>query len=235
MIAELKQHVKKMRELELVGAESETIEEGEAPNLPFVNVIQVGDENYTIGKKIGEGAFGAVFGAECLLTGMPVAMKFDEFQLYKNLQSPRVFYFGEIALHKILIMDLLGRSLQDLFIECNRKFSQKTRADLYILMLRTVEDVHAKGYIDGDLKPGNFLFGRPGTPTADALYAVDFSMARAYKDSKTKQHIPHKVPIIKSQQGSPHFHERQQAPWRQPIAARRPREFRLGVPILPKW
>ncbi|KAK0655170.1 kinase-like domain-containing protein, partial [Cercophora newfieldiana] len=180
-------------------------------------------KHYRIEKKIGNGVYGVVFEAECLSTAMPVAMKFDsprrmptpppppqlkdEFLVYEHLQIQglRVYYFGEIALHKILIIDILGRSLQDLFIECNRKFSRTMIDSLGKLMLRAVEDVHAKGYGHGDLKPGNFLFGRPGTPTTDILYAVDFGMARAYRDSKTNRHIPLTVPMIKSRQGSPEF------------------------------
>ena len=75
IIAELKQHVETIKELELVDAGPETFEEGEVSNLPLVNVIQVGGKHYRIEKKIGNGAYRVVFEAKCLSTAMPVAMK----------------------------------------------------------------------------------------------------------------------------------------------------------------
>jgi casein kinase 1 len=39
---------------------------------------------------------------------------------------PNVYYFGQEGLHNILVIDLLGPSLEDLFDMCGRKFSIKT-------------------------------------------------------------------------------------------------------------
>lgn len=39
---------------------------------------------------------------------------------------PNVYYFGQEGLHNILVIDLLGPSLEDLFDHCNRKFTVKT-------------------------------------------------------------------------------------------------------------
>ena len=37
-----------------------------------------------------------------------------------------MYYFGQEGLHNILVIDLLGPSLEDLFDMCGRKFSVKT-------------------------------------------------------------------------------------------------------------
>ena len=41
---------------------------------------------------------------------------------------PNVYYFGQEGLHNILVIDLLGHSLEDMFDMCGRKLSVKTVA-----------------------------------------------------------------------------------------------------------
>ena len=40
--------------------------------------------------------------------------------------TPKMHYFGQTADYHVLVMDLLGPSLEDLFVYCRRKFSLKT-------------------------------------------------------------------------------------------------------------
>ena len=39
---------------------------------------------------------------------------------------PQIYHFGQEGLHNILVIDLLGPSLEDLFDMCGREFSVKT-------------------------------------------------------------------------------------------------------------
>ena len=39
---------------------------------------------------------------------------------------PQIYHFGQEGLHNILVIDLLGPSLEDLFDMCGRKFNIKT-------------------------------------------------------------------------------------------------------------
>lgn len=49
---------------------------------------------------------------------------------------PTAYYFGQEGLHSILVIDILGPSLEDLFDMCSRKFSIKTVAMLAKQMVR---------------------------------------------------------------------------------------------------
>ncbi|KAI0687653.1 kinase-like domain-containing protein, partial [Cytidiella melzeri] len=97
--------------------------------------------HFRVGKKIGEGSFGVVFEGLNMMTTQPVAIKFeprkaeapqlrDEYRSYRTLNGtlgvPQVQYYGSEGLHNILVIDLLGPNLEDLFDMCNRKFSIKT-------------------------------------------------------------------------------------------------------------
>ena len=55
-----------------------------------------------------------------------------------------------------------------------------------------VQTIHEKNHIYRDIKPDNFLIGRPGTKQANVVHVVDFGMAKQYRDAKTKQHIPYR-------------------------------------------
>ncbi|KAJ9150058.1 Casein kinase I [Coniochaeta hoffmannii] len=168
------------------------------------NVVGV---HYRVGKKIGEGSFGVIFEGTNLLNNQQVAIKFeprksdapqlrDEYRTYKILVGcpgiPNVYYFGQEGLHNILVIDLLGPSLEDLFDHCNRRFSIKTVVMVAKQMLSRVQTIHEKNLIYRDIKPDNFLIGRPGTKTANVIHVVDFGMAKQYRDPKTKQHIPYR-------------------------------------------
>lgn len=59
-------------------------------------------------------------------------------------------------------------------------------------MLSRIQSVHEKHLIYRDIKPDNFLIGRPHTKNANLVYMVDFGMAKQYRDPKTKQHIPYR-------------------------------------------
>lgn len=105
---------------------------------------------------------------------------------------PNVHYFGQEGLHNILVIDLLGPSLEDLLDRCDRRFSIKTVVMVAKQMLSRVQTVHEKNMIVCDIKPDNFLIGRPNTKAQNVIHLVDFGMAKQYRDPKTQQHIPYR-------------------------------------------
>ncbi|KAI7724503.1 hypothetical protein M8C21_028984, partial [Ambrosia artemisiifolia] len=117
-----------------------------------------------------------------------------ESKLYRILQGgtgiPNVRWFGVEGDYNVLVMDLLGPSLEDLFNFCNRKLSLKTVLMLADQMINRIEFVHSKSFLHRDIKPDNFLMGLGRR--ANQVYIIDFGLAKKYRDTTTHQHIPYR-------------------------------------------
>ncbi|KAG8367216.1 hypothetical protein BUALT_Bualt16G0049500 [Buddleja alternifolia] len=160
---------------------------------------------YRLGRKIGSGSFGEIYLGTNYQTNEEVAIKLEnvktkhpqllyESKLYRILQGgtgiPNVRWFGVEGDYNVLAMDLLGRSLEDLFNFCNRKLSLKTVLMLADQMINRVEFVHTKSFLHRDIKPDNFLMGLGRR--ANQVYIIDFGLAKKYRDGATHQHIPYR-------------------------------------------
>ena len=58
---------------------------------------------------------------------------------------PNAYYFGQEGMHNILVIDMLGPSLEDLFDICGRQFSPKTVAMVAKQMVSTCFFLFSKG------------------------------------------------------------------------------------------
>jgi casein kinase I family protein HRR25 len=158
-----------------------------------MNKIILGD-NYKLIKKIGSGSFGEVYLTEDK-SGNQYAAKIEsnadkqrlkaEYNIYKKVLNnktivgiPRVHHYIETTNYNILIMELLGKSLENIFDDNNREINNSTLFKLGIDMLNVIERFHSKGFIHRDIKPNNFLFNK--NKPYDTLYLMDFGLSKNY-------------------------------------------------------
>ena len=156
-------------------------------------------------KKIGSGSFGEIYEGMNLQTHEKVAIKLEktntqhpqllyESNVIRLLQGgpglPTVHWFGTEGNYNLMVLDLLGPSLEDLFTSCNKKLSTKTSLMIIDQMLCRIEYMHSKNFIHRDIKPDNFLMGLG--KRSSLVYVIDFGLAKKYRDPKTSKHIPYR-------------------------------------------
>jgi len=160
---------------------------------------------YRLGRKIGGGSFGDIYIATDISSGDEVAVKLEhtktkhpqlhvECKFYKVMQGgvgiPFVKYYGCEGEYNVMVMELLGPSLEDLFNFCNRKLSLKTVLLLADQLISRIEFIHGKNFIHRDMKPDNFLMGLG--KKGNQVYVIDFGLAKKFRDQRTHQHIPYR-------------------------------------------
>ena len=119
-----------------------------------------------------------------------------EFKVYREMQGcegiGRVLYYGSYRDCNVMVMELLGPSLEDLFNKCGRKFSLRTTLRLADQLLERVDGLHENHLIHRDIKPANFVMGLGGDKGASTVFCIDFGLSKRYRHPHTLQHIPYK-------------------------------------------
>ena len=164
---------------------------------PLLNTLFF--SKYRTIKKLGEGSFGSVYKA--IYDDEYYALKLEdisqEYDLLENeatvlsyLQGPHIPKFESYSKDKgynILVMELLGQSLDNLFIKL-RQFSVKTTAIIGYQIIKILKYIHDRHIIHRDIKPDNFAMGR--NELNDILYLIDFGLAKKFRSSRTLKQYP---------------------------------------------
>ena len=157
-------------------------------------------DKYKTIKKLGEGSFGKVYKAE--YNGEYYALKFEnksnrtrsllemESTVMAYLQGPNIPYiksFGYSGDYNLLVMQLLDKSLEDIF-RIRKTFSIKTTAMIGFQLIGVLHFIHDKNFIHRDVKPDNCVMG--SAELNENLYLIDFGLAKKYRSSRTLKQYP---------------------------------------------
>jgi len=182
--------------------------------------------SFRLGQKLGSGSFGDVFSVAHVRTGEEFAVKIERVSANRSMlmheasvlehlrgipgvANVQYYFLDEGCGYDVMMMDLLGPSLGDVFKACGRKFSLKTVLMIAVQMLYRVEQLHARGFI----KANNFLIGKTSSPAqrqaqpspassieessscstkgSSDVYLIDFGLAKTYCDPKTQGQLPY--------------------------------------------
>lgn len=147
-------------------------------------------------KRLGKGSFGEVY----LATGedgIEYAAKLEmrrtkdgkrrrgpsqldyEFRVYEMLKGckgiPKIVKFFSDGDYNVLIMEKLGKSIQDVFEE-RGPLPAKIVLALGARVLKHLQYIHGMGLIHRDLKPQNIMLG--SEPSSREVYIIDFGLSK---------------------------------------------------------
>ena len=166
-------------------------------------INQIIFKKYEVKKKLGKSSTIDLYEGVSLEDKKPVLIKIEPktseklyleteaYNLYtfKGFGIPELIKLGKKNNNLILIESKKGRSLYDLFVENNRKFSLNEICLIGIQCIERLKFIHSKNYIHRNIKPENFVIG---LEDPHVIYIQNFYLCEKYRSSKTNQHAKFK-------------------------------------------
>jgi len=160
---------------------------------------------YEVVKRLGAGCFGEVWKGTSTKTKENVAMKFEfresksapqlfrEVEVIKSLRDGgdpqgvvNYYYYGKEGSFNCMVMEMLGKSLEDHVQSCGGKLTATTTGLIAEQVLQRIEFLHSKRMLHRDIKPENFMFGIKNK--IHHVYIIDFGLSKLYWDSAKNSH-----------------------------------------------
>ena len=157
---------------------------------------------YILGEKLGHGSFGQIYEATYKFTGEHFAAKVEddnlscpqlifESRIYKIMSYspnvPKIYFVSESETRNVMIMELMGESIENLLERCNRHMSIKTICMVADQMISAIQFFHMRNYVHRDIKPDNFVVGRG--KHGNQIFIIDYGLAKRYRDPISHKHI----------------------------------------------
>jgi len=171
---------------------------------------KVNEGEYEVVKRLGAGCFGEVWRGVHAKTKEEVAMKFEfresksapqlfrEVEVIKSLRENSTpqgvvecLHFGKEGQFNCMVMEILGKSLEDHVQACGGKLTPKTTTLIAEQVLQRIEFFHSKKIVHRDIKPENFMFGIKNK--IHHVYIIDFGLSKLYWDSTRNSHAVQKT------------------------------------------
>jgi len=164
-------------------------------------------KKYKIKKLMCKSVFSNVYEGINIKENIPVALKIEKKGKYELLETeayllmhlkgfgiPEVISFGKYGNYKVLVEELLGPTVEDLWEKIAFKkdpFGRKNMflKDICILAIQgldRLEFVHSKNILHRDIKSKNFIIGRKDP---NIIYLIDFGFSKKYRSSRTGKHL----------------------------------------------
>lgn len=128
-----------------------------------MNLPLLAKNRFQIVQKVGSGSFGEIYKGVNVVTGQEVAIKLErvdskhpqllrEAAIYRTLQNivgiPFIHWDGTQGdKFNVMVVDLLGKTLEECLNESGRRLSLKTVLMLADQLLSRLEILHSKGFL----------------------------------------------------------------------------------------
>ena len=181
-------------------------------------------KKYKIKKLLFKSVFSYVYKGVNIKNNIPVTLKIEKKGKYDLLETeayllvnlkgfgiPEILSFGKYYNYKVLVEELLGPSVEDLWKKNVFKRGLLGRKNMFIKDvcmlaiqgLDRLEFIHGKNIIHRDIKTKNFIIGRKDP---NIIYLIDFGFSKKYRSSRTGKHL--KFSYINTLIGSVFFSSR---------------------------